>query len=98
MSLTTPIPDSIIDLSHERCPNVLVKTIAAMRALEDGQILQIVATDVSASSHITNWARQSGQNLLEMYREGDRFVFFLERFREPAGQRGASTLKRRKAL
>lgn len=86
MSLTTPISDKVIDLSHERCPNVVVGVVAAVRALEVGQILQVIATDLSAPSHITAWARQSGQQLVEMYREGDRFVFYLQRCPEPAWQ------------
>jgi len=87
VSLTTPIFDSVIDLSHERCPHVVVGIIAAVRALEVGQILQVIATDLSAPSHIAAWTRQSGQKLVEMYQEGDRFVFYLQRCPEPAWQR-----------
>jgi len=86
VSLTIPIFDSAIDLSHERCPNVVVGIIAAMRALEVGQILQVIATDLSAPSHITSWARQSGQKMVEMYQEGDQFVFYLQRCPEQAWQ------------
>lgn len=82
----TPVPDSTIDLSHEQCPNVVVNIMVAMRALEVGQILQVIATDLSAPSHIAAWARQSGQQLVEMYQEGERFVFYLQRCPEPAWQ------------
>lgn len=102
MSSTTPIADSVIDLSHERCPNVVVGIVAAMRALEEGQILQVIATDLSAPSHIAAWARQSGQRMVEMYEEGDRFVFYLQRCPEPAwrraGPKTAGAPKQRKRL
>lgn len=102
VSLTTPIPDNVIDLSHERCPNIVVGVIGAMRALEVGEILQVIATDLSAPSHIAAWSRQSGQKMIEMYREDDCFVFYLQRCPEPVWHRAlaeaAGAPKQRKEL
>jgi TusA-related sulfurtransferase len=49
-----------------------------VRQLSDGQVLQIYAKDLKAPSSIAAWARQSENQLLEMYDENDYFVFFLQ--------------------
>ena len=75
---TNPAYDSL-NLCGLRCPHLLISVIEAMRALEPNQELQIRATDLNAPSSITAWSRQSGNKLLDMYQEGDCFVFLLER-------------------
>ncbi|HZD09801.1 MAG TPA: sulfurtransferase TusA family protein [Candidatus Binatia bacterium] len=63
MQLSTPVPDHIVDLSGKRCPHLVIAIIAALRKMNDGQILQVTATDPVAPSSIAAWARQSGQTL-----------------------------------
>ena len=79
MRLNTPSPRQIIDLSGKRCPHLVIAIMRAMDSLDNGQILQVIATDPVAPSSIAAWARQSGQSLLDMYEENNRFVFYLER-------------------
>ena len=68
-----------LDLCGLRCPHLLINVIAAIRALDPKQHLLIRATDLNAPSSITSWSRQSGNELLDMYQEGDCFVFLLKR-------------------
>ena len=68
-----------LDLCGLRCPHLLISVIAAIRSLTPGQKLQIRATDLNAPSSITAWSRQSGNDLLDMYQEGECFVFLIER-------------------
>jgi TusA-related sulfurtransferase len=72
------VADKTIDLGTLRCPHLLIATIHAVRQLSDGQVLQIYAADLKAPSSIAAWARQSGNQLLEMYHDNDSFVFFLQ--------------------
>ncbi|MDT8307096.1 MAG: sulfurtransferase TusA family protein [Anaerolineae bacterium] len=74
-----PQPEMAINLCDARCPHVVIGIIAALRQLAAGQVLQVKATDLSAPSNISAWARQSGHRLLEMYEEDGCFVFYLER-------------------
>ena len=74
-----PVPDSVLDLKDASCPHLLVAVISAMRTLAVGQVLQVIATDLAAPSHITAWTTQSGQRLLELYEEDGCFVFWLQR-------------------
>ena len=68
-----------LDLCGLRCPHLLISVIEAVRSLNPGQKLQIHATDLNAPSSITAWLRQSGNELLDMYQEGECFVFLLKR-------------------
>lgn len=79
MRLTTPTPQTTIDLSDRRCPHLVIAIIAALRALQQGQVLQVIATDPHAPTNIAAWSRQSGHTLLDMYLEDERFVFYLQR-------------------
>lgn len=72
-------PDVVLDLSGIRCPHLVIATIAAMEKLRPGEILQLTATDLNGPSSISAWARQSNNPLLDMYEEGDHFVFVLKR-------------------
>lgn len=79
MRLATPVSDQIVDLSGSRCPHLVIAIIAALNSMKSKQVLQVIATDPVAPSSIASWARQSGNTLLDMYEENDRFIFFLER-------------------
>lgn len=81
--LETPQPHKTVDLSEMRCPNLIISVIQELRRLERGQILQVIAADLSAPSNIAAWCRQSGNPLLEMYEENGRFIFYLQRLAQP---------------
>ena len=72
-------PFKALDLCGMRCPHLIINVIAAIRALKPEQKLLIRATDLNAPSSITAWSRQSGNELLDIYQEGDCFVFLLKR-------------------
>jgi TusA-related sulfurtransferase len=55
-----------------------------MRKLQPGHILQVVTTDINSPSNMTAWSRQSGNELLDMYDEDGRFVFYFRRSNEAA--------------
>ena len=69
----------VLDLCGLRCPHLLIKVIAAVRDLEPDEMLQVRATDLNAPSSIGAWSRQSGNELVDMYQEGNYFVFLLQR-------------------
>ncbi|MCK5923024.1 MAG: sulfurtransferase TusA family protein, partial [Methylococcales bacterium] len=61
------------------CPHLLIATIRAMEAMCEGQRLQIIATDLNAPSSISAWAKQSGNQLVDLYDEDGTFTFILQR-------------------
>lgn len=78
-SLQTAVSDKTIDLSGQRCPNLVLGIIRALANMENGRILKIIATDINAPSNIAAWSRQAEHQLVEMYEEDDKFIFYLRK-------------------
>jgi tRNA 2-thiouridine synthesizing protein A len=96
MELTTPFPHRTIDLSGLRCPHLVIATIEALRTLELGQVLQVITTDINSPSNMAAWCRQSGNRMLDMYDEEDRFVFYLQRQEETVVPDDSSHIRERR--
>jgi tRNA 2-thiouridine synthesizing protein A len=77
--LDTPTPHKSIDLTGLRCPHLVTTTVKTIRQLDPGQILQVITTDLNSPSNMSAWSRQSGNPLIDMYDEDDRFVFYFRR-------------------
>ncbi len=73
-------PDKVVDFGGLRCPHLVIATIKTLSMMEAGQILQLFASDLHAPSNVVSWCRQSGHQLLDMYEENGRFIFYIKRF------------------
>ena len=71
--------DLILDCSGLLCPMPIVKTSKAMKELQPGQILKMIATDAGSPPDIEAWSRQTGNELLRFTSEDSKFVFFLRK-------------------
>ena len=71
--------DQVLDCSGALCPVPIVKTSKAMKELQTGQILKMIATDAGAPPDIEAWCRQTGNELLRSMMEDGKFVFFLKK-------------------
>ncbi len=71
--------DQVLDCSGMLCPVPVVKASKAMKELQSGQILKMVATDPGAPPDMEAWSRQTGNELLLSTTEGGKFVFFLKK-------------------
>jgi len=71
--------DVLLDCSGLLCPMPIVKTTKAMKELQSGQILKMIATDAGSPPDIAAWSRQTGNELLLSTAENEKFVFFLKK-------------------
>ncbi len=71
--------DQVLDCSGMLCPVPVVKASKAMKELQSGQILKMVATDPGAPPDMEAWSRQTGNELLLSTTDGGKFVFFLKK-------------------
>ena len=71
--------DQVLDCTGMLCPMPIVKTTKAMKELESGQILKMIATDAGSQPDIAAWSRQTGNELLLSTEEGEKFIFFLKK-------------------
>ena len=71
--------DQLLDCTGMLCPMPIVKTTKAIKELESGQILKMIATDAGSPPDIAAWSRQTGNELLLSTEESGKFVFFLKK-------------------
>lgn len=77
--MTRPTPDKVLDCTGMLCPIPVVKASKAIKELEIGQILQMIATDPGAPPDMQAWTRQTGHEMVDSYEENGTFVFFFRR-------------------
>ncbi|MBM4423725.1 MAG: sulfurtransferase TusA family protein [Chloroflexi bacterium] len=73
--------DKLLDCSGMLCPVPVIKTSKAIKELQVGQVLKMVATDPGAPADMEAWARQTGNDLLDSHKEGEKFIFYLKRIK-----------------
>ena len=72
-----PVHD--LDTSGLKCPLPVLKAKKALRALDPGERLQVIATDPSALNDFPAYCSETRQRLIEVRTEGTTFVFVIEK-------------------
>ena len=72
-------PTKTLDVKNLSCPLPVLKAKKALKELEVGQILEIVATDPGSKNDIPAWARSTGQELLDQKEENGVFYFYVKK-------------------
>ena len=73
--------DQLLDCSGMLCPMPVVKTSKAIKTIEVGQVLKMVAPDPGAPPEMEAWSRQTGNELLRSTQEDGKFVFYIKRLK-----------------
>jgi TusA-related sulfurtransferase len=71
--------DDIVDARNLMCPMPILAATKAMRLLEPGQVLQILATDKGALSDIPAWAEDNGHQVLSSTNDDATLVFYVRK-------------------
>jgi len=71
--------DKTLDCSGMLCPLPVIKTSKAIKEMQVGQVLKMIATDPGAPADMEAWSRQTGNELLDSHQEDGKFVFYLKR-------------------
>ena len=63
-----------LDVKGAACPIPVVKTAKAMKAMNPGELLEILATDPGVEPDMRAWTKQTGNELVSIERlDGDVF-------------------------
>jgi tRNA 2-thiouridine synthesizing protein A len=73
--------DKKIDCLGLFCPMPIVKTREALQAMAPGQILEVASDDPGSEADMKSWSARSGNDLVEMERNGAVFRFFVRKAR-----------------
>jgi TusA-related sulfurtransferase len=67
-----------LDVKGESCPMPVVKTKQAIDDLNEGDVLEVLATDSGSMSDISGWADTTdGVELLDQQEDGDVFKHYV---------------------
>ena len=69
----------VLDARRLSCPMPVIKTAKAIKALEPGQVLKILATDRGSIADVPAWAGSTGNELLDWHEDGDTLVFYVRK-------------------
>jgi tRNA 2-thiouridine synthesizing protein A len=75
--------DEVVDARDLMCPMPVLAATKAMRYLEPGQVLKILATDKGSLSDIPAWAEDTGNELLSSGTEDGALTFYIRKASEP---------------
>jgi tRNA 2-thiouridine synthesizing protein A len=81
MSALALSPDKTLDCSGMLCPMPVIKTSKAIKEVEVGQVLKVIATDPGSPPDMAAWSRQTGNELLDSHQENGAYVFFFRRLK-----------------
>ncbi len=73
--------DKLLDCSGLLCPTPVIKTSKAVKELQVGQVLKMIATDPGAPADMVAWSRQTGNDLLDSHQENGKYIFYVRRKR-----------------
>ncbi|MGE7824365.1 sulfurtransferase TusA family protein [Paenibacillus sp. NPDC093718] len=72
-------PDKVLDVKGLACPMPIVKTKKQMDEMQQGQVLEIHATDQGSKSDLTAWAKSTGNEMLEQAEDGGVLKFWIRK-------------------
>jgi tRNA 2-thiouridine synthesizing protein A len=76
-----PAADQVLDCAGMACPLPVVKTSQAVKKIEIGQILEVLATDPGVEPDMKAWSSRTGNELLSIARDGNVFHVLIRRLR-----------------
>ncbi len=78
--MTTEIKsDKVLDCLGLLCPIPVVKTSSAIKQIDVGQVLEVLADDPGAPPDMEAWSRQTGHELIAQSTENGQFHFWFRR-------------------
>lgn len=78
-SMTDTVTDLQLDTSGLQCPMPLLKTRQALRHMQPGQVMEVIATDASSAIDIPAYLRQSCHELVRMGENKGHYAFVIRR-------------------
>lgn len=76
---TAEMPAQVLDCTGMACPLPVVKTAQAIRTIQVGEVLELLATDPGVEPDMQAWSTRTGNELLRIEKDGDVFHVFLRR-------------------
>jgi len=74
-------PDRSVDTSGQYCPAPIVETNRAIKAMQPGEVLELISTDIGSRMDIPAWCDRTGHELLHTEEEGKTLRYYVRKAR-----------------
>lgn len=81
-----PAPARTLDTSGTLCPFPIVETAKAVRALDDGAVLLVIATDPGIATDMPMWCKATRNEHIATFRDGAAWKSYVRKQHRPAGR------------
>lgn len=71
--------DKLLDVKGLSCPMPIVKTKKTIDVMEQGQVLEVHATDKGAKKDLAAWAKATGHELLHQEDDEEVLKFWIQK-------------------
>jgi tRNA 2-thiouridine synthesizing protein A len=72
-------PAQVVDCTGMNCPLPVVKTAQAIKKLEPGELLELIATDPGVEPDMKAWASRTGNELVSITSSGGTYHVLVRR-------------------
>ena len=76
---SAPGADQVLDCTGRACPLPVVKTSQAVKKMELGQVLELLATDPGVEPDMQAWSRRTGNELISIDKQDSVFHVLIRR-------------------
>jgi len=73
------VPALVVDCAGMNCPLPVIKTAQAIKTLEPGQLLELIATDPGVEPDMHAWSSRTGNELVSIRNDGGTFHVLIRR-------------------
>ena len=77
--MTTPAFDRELDVKGLNCPLPILRTKKTLAEMSSGQVLKVLATDPGSQRDFAAFAKQTGNEIVEVTTQDKTFVFLMRR-------------------
>ena len=79
INLDKIVAKQAIDCSGLQCPGPIMRVFQTIKEMNDGEILQVSATDMGFARDIEAWCRRMGNTLLKTERSGKENIVYIQK-------------------
>jgi len=73
------VPALVVDCTGMNCPLPVIKTAQAVKSMEPGQVLELIATDPGVEPDMHAWSSRTGNELVSISNDGGTFHVLIRR-------------------
>ncbi len=79
IDLNNIVAKQVVDCSGLQCPGPIMRVYNTVNAIEDGDIIQVTATDMGFARDIEAWCKRTGNTLLKSERKGKENIVYIQK-------------------